>query len=325
MGRLLGKLEKKGFIGGKILKGSRYLAFVLILVCGVGLVIGGESKAQTDCDCPPEMVIKPGSASSADGEDIKQIQVLLQKLGLFRGRCDGRFNAETVRALKAYQRAKHIKETGFIDGPTWESIGNSIRSQLVTIKPPSENVRLIIDTRNLSLTVLVDGQPFKEFPVAIGKRETPTPIGDWNIIKKGKWSGGFGTRWLGLNVPYGIFGIHGTNKPWSIGRTESHGCIRMFNRDVEAVYSWVRVGTPVHIIGDPFVGRRHLMRGERGSDVLYLQKRLKQLGYFKSQPDGVFGYDTEKAILLFQTKMKMTKTGQVGSREYSRLRLNTVE
>ena len=48
------------------------------------------------------------------------------------------------------------------------------------------------------------------------------------------WGGGFGTRWLGLNVPWGIYGIHGTNQPWSIGTQASAGCIRMFNRHVGA-------------------------------------------------------------------------------------------
>ena len=39
--------------------------------------------------------------------------------------------------------------------------------------------------------------------------------------------------WLGgLNIPNGIYGIHGTNNPSSIGRKVSHGCIRMYNNDI---------------------------------------------------------------------------------------------
>lgn len=307
------------------MKGSRYGLGILICIIGIGLFTPGRSTASDCCDCPPEAVIKPGPDSRPYAEDIKQLQLYLRQLGLYRGLCDGKFTVATSRSLKTYQRMNRLPETGIIDALTWETIGKSTRTLHVTVQPPSANLRLIVDTRNLTLTVLVDGEPFREFPVAIGKRETPTPIGDWVITKKGKWSGGFGTRWLGLNVPYGMFGIHGTNKPWSIGRTESHGCVRMFNRDVETVFRWVRVGTPVHIIGDPFAGRRPLLRGERGSDVFYLQKRLIQLGYFQSNPDGIFGYETERAVIRFQTAMKLKKTGQIGPREYFQLRLNATE
>lgn len=41
------------------------------------------------------------------------------------------------------------------------------------------------------------------------------------------------------------YAIHGTNRPESIGGFVSHGCIRMYNSDVRALYSMVKVGTPV--------------------------------------------------------------------------------
>ena len=50
-----------------------------------------------------------------------------------------------------------------------------------------------------------------------------------------------------LNVPWGIYGIHGTDKPWSIGQAVSHGCVRMYNQDAEELYGKVPVGTPVRI------------------------------------------------------------------------------
>jgi len=53
-----------------------------------------------------------------------------------------------------------------------------------------------------------------------------------------------GTRKLSLGTGYAI---HGTNKPWSIGRAASHGCLRMMNKDIEELYTMVEVGTPVFI------------------------------------------------------------------------------
>ena len=57
-----------------------------------------------------------------------------------------------------------------------------------------------------------------------------------------------GTRWLGLDRKG--YGIHGTNAPKSIGHAASHGCIRLRNRDVERLFSMLRVGDVVEIRGE---------------------------------------------------------------------------
>jgi lipoprotein-anchoring transpeptidase ErfK/SrfK len=43
----------------------------------------------------------------------------------------------------------------------------------------------------------------------------------------------------------GTYAIHGTNRPASVGRFVSHGCIRMYNADIRKLFSMVAVGTPV--------------------------------------------------------------------------------
>jgi lipoprotein-anchoring transpeptidase ErfK/SrfK len=48
-----------------------------------------------------------------------------------------------------------------------------------------------------------------------------------------------------LTLRGGEYAIHGTNRPSSIGHFASHGCIRMYNRDIVALYRMVGVGTPV--------------------------------------------------------------------------------
>lgn len=48
-----------------------------------------------------------------------------------------------------------------------------------------------------------------------------------------------------LTLRGGEYAIHGTNRPQSIGGFVSHGCIRMYNRDIVALYQLVQVGTPV--------------------------------------------------------------------------------
>jgi lipoprotein-anchoring transpeptidase ErfK/SrfK len=106
------------------------------------------------------------------------------------------------------------------------------------------------------------------FPVATGQAAWPTPLGHFQIVVKQKnpwwfpptqdsWAAGaqpvppgpgnpLGTRWMGLSAP-GV-GIHGTDEPWSIGHSESHGCIRMQVPSAEWLFNRVRIGTPVFII-----------------------------------------------------------------------------
>jgi len=100
-----------------------------------------------------------------------------------------------------------------------------------------------------TLSLFKDGRLFRTYPVAIGKMLTPTPKGTYRIINKALNPGGpYGARWLGLSIPGGGYGIHGTNNPKSIGKNVSHGCIRMYNKDVMELFKYVTVGTPVRII-----------------------------------------------------------------------------
>jgi lipoprotein-anchoring transpeptidase ErfK/SrfK len=47
----------------------------------------------------------------------------------------------------------------------------------------------------------------------------------------------------------GVVGMHGTNTPWLIGQAASHGCVRLYNEDIEYLRSLVPLGTPIKIVG----------------------------------------------------------------------------
>jgi L,D-transpeptidase ErfK/SrfK len=49
----------------------------------------------------------------------------------------------------------------------------------------------------------------------------------------------------------GTYLIHGTNNPIAVGLAVTHGCIRMYPSDVEALFPLIPVGTPVHLINEP--------------------------------------------------------------------------
>ncbi len=55
-----------------------------------------------------------------------------------------------------------------------------------------------------------------------------------------------------LYLSRGLYAIHGTNKIYSIGRRSTHGCIRLYPKDIEFLYNNVPVGTTVEIIYEPY-------------------------------------------------------------------------
>lgn len=134
--------------------------------------------------------------------------------------------------------------------------------------PPSpiageEELYLIIHKKRHQLHVIMNDQVQYTFPVATG-RGNLTPEGEFRIVTKvhkpyymrKKIAGGhpdnpLGTRWLGLSIDGGYkYGIHGTNRPWSIGLSASSGCIRMRNKDVEYLYRHIPLKTRVIIRND---------------------------------------------------------------------------
>jgi lipoprotein-anchoring transpeptidase ErfK/SrfK len=124
---------------------------------------------------------------------------------------------------------------------------------------PSRRVLVSIPDRKLA--ILENGNVLRTFQVAVGADLSPSPTGEFRIVSRlkdptyyhtgvvippGK-DNPIGPRWLGLNKKG--YGIHGTNKPKSIGKAASHGCIRLRNRDIEQFYQMVSVGDVVEIRG----------------------------------------------------------------------------
>lgn len=123
--------------------------------------------------------------------------------------------------------------------------------------------KIILNLASRLLTLYEGTEKVRIYPVAVGAPETPSPVGEFSISEKEvnpSWtdpktkitvpsgpSNPLGYRWLGL---YGNYGIHGTNAPWSIGCSVSHGCIRMYEEDVEELFESAPMGTPVEIIYD---------------------------------------------------------------------------
>ena len=97
-------------------------------------------------------------------------------------------------------------------------ITNGINSKNVYIKNKSPQMTILIevDKKQLKLIDRENEKIVNTYTIATGKPGSPTPLGTFKIVEKGHWGEGFGSRWIGLDVPWGKYGIHGTNKPNSI-------------------------------------------------------------------------------------------------------------
>jgi lipoprotein-anchoring transpeptidase ErfK/SrfK len=139
-------------------------------------------------------------------------------------------------------------------------------SPKVTADKLGKTIEINLSTNRLTF---YDGLKVRKvYPVATGQPSFPTPQGTWEVVYKRMhptwtnpapdgWGAGMpksippgpgnplGTRAMSLNAS-GIL-IHGTYASGSIGSYASHGCIRMFLSDVEALYPQVPMGTPVLI------------------------------------------------------------------------------
>ncbi len=188
---------------------------------------------------------------------------------------------------------------------------------------------IFIEVEDKVLYLLQDGKCIKKYPIASGKPGYPSPIGEWRIVEKGHWGGGFGGRWLGLNVPWGKYGIHGTTNQGSIGRAASHGCIRMFNKDIRELYSIVPHGTVVAIVNGPFGpfgrGFRTLEPGDRGADIMAVQKRLKALGFYKGYVSGIYNDDLKHALHRFQREKNLKVKDTITRVEYEAMGFREME
>jgi L,D-transpeptidase ErfK/SrfK len=136
---------------------------------------------------------------------------------------------------------------------------------------------IVINLPELMLYHFHDGVYQRRYSLAVGKRSWPTPTGDWRIRNKTRsptWTvppsiqqemanagreviisvppgpqNPLGDYWLGTTAP-GV-GIHATNRPWSVGHSVSHGCIRMLPDEIAKLFPQIDVGTPVKIIYRP--------------------------------------------------------------------------
>lgn len=152
---------------------------------------------------------------------------------------------------------------------------------------------LIVNKRTNELAYINEGRIEKIYKVATGKEDDLTPVGKFTVTVKavkpyyrkknipgGAVENPLGSRWIGFDAEGTngrIYGVHGNNNPDSIGRYITQGCVRMYNEEVEELYTQIPVGTQIAIVSSklPFkkIGQEY---GAIPQDIPYNLKYFLQ-------------------------------------------------
>jgi len=132
-------------------------------------------------------------------------------------------------------------------------------------KTPVETpTQLALSLEKRHVDIIRPGKPTRRYNVAVGQDDWQTPTGTFEItskIENPAWQhpitkeeippgpdNPLGSHWIGFwSDGQAQIGFHGTNQEDLIGEAVSHGCVRMRNRDIKALYDLVDVGTVVTI------------------------------------------------------------------------------
>jgi lipoprotein-anchoring transpeptidase ErfK/SrfK len=126
----------------------------------------------------------------------------------------------------------------------------------------SSSSRIVVDLSEAKVYTYWGEWLLATYPVAVGQPGWETPLGTFKVQKKLRnpvWQqpitgelirtgpdNPLGNRWIGFwSDGRHHIGFHGTNKEQLVGQPVSHGCLRMRNTDIQALYEQVVIGTPI--------------------------------------------------------------------------------
>ncbi len=237
------------------------------------------------------------------GADVTALQEALIELSYLKGKADGKFGSGTEKAVKAFQEKNEYPVTGIMDA--------NLQAFLYTGNPKSAsgkktNVRTLSPVEGVSMKKGNKGTQVTALQERLKElgyyKETPTGTYDTNTIGAVR---SFQKK-NGLKAD----GTAGAETQKAIYSADA------ITADATPTPKVTEAPTPTPTVAVP---EESLKSGATGADVKTLQKRLKELGYFKSTVDGKFGRDTVKALTAFQEANGLTADGVAGKATYAAL------
>lgn len=154
--------------------------------------------------------------------------------------------------------------------------GQEILIPKFQLLPRARQQGIVVNLAKMRLYYFRDpGREPLSFPIGIGSEGLDTPTGVTSVVRKNAGPSWYPTDrmreakpWLPRMVPPGVanplgthalylgwptFLIHGSNKPWGIGRRVSSGCMRMYPENIVRLFGMVPVGTRVAVVDQPIL------------------------------------------------------------------------
>ena len=234
---------------------------------------------------------------------MKALQEALIELGYLKGTADGKFGSGTEKAVKAFQEKNEYPVTGVMDA--------NIQAFLYTGTTKSASG----EKTSVKTLSPVDGVAMKKGNKGSKVRELQERLQELGYYK-GTPTGTYDTNTIGAVRSFqkknglksdGTAGAETQKAIWSANAVTA---------DATPTPKVTEAPTPTPTVAVP---EESLKSGDKGADVKTLQKRLKELGYFKSAVDGKYGRDTVNAVKAFQEAHGLEADGVAGKATYETL------
>ena len=154
----------------------------------------------------------------------------------------------------------------------WRTVASTTATDVNSLLPPSlapapppaavNGLHLRVDLSDRRVSLYRSDRKLASYPIAVGQRGWETPLGAYQVIEMQRYpvwrhpltneivpqgrDNPLGSRWIGFwDDGRHHIGFHGTPEAKLVGQPVSHGCLRMRNADIQALYEQVSPGTPV--------------------------------------------------------------------------------
>lgn len=248
---------------------------------------------------PP--IPNPDMERGDKGDAVSDLQKTLTTLGFYKGEIDGIYGQSTANAVKAYQKAHSIRQTGKMNSFTWLSLETTMQTPSPNGGSPqyelNENNVIVMrkGTRGIAVTRL------EERLIELGYYDR-TPNGvyenqDMDAVKQFQRNNGFTSSGIAdLYTQRALFSenaVPASKNPPSNWQSISSPAPTAFIPTQPPVYGLLKISS-------------------KGNDVMQLQNRLKTLGYLTGNADGIYGTQTALAVTSFQKSNSLKADGMAG-------------
>jgi peptidoglycan hydrolase-like protein with peptidoglycan-binding domain len=232
---------------------------------------------------------------------VKDVQTALRDLGYFSGKCDGKFGDDTESAVKAFQKRNSIGADGIAGGETQRVLysGAAIAADGISGAGlpglPDAQSSAAATTSATSATA----------SVSLKKGDTGTAVKAMQSMLKN----------LGY-ITFAPDGVFGSGTETAVIEFQSRNGLSADGKVGAATLNALSSSKAVAAAASTTTAANTkitLKKGDSGSEVTKMQKRLRELGYISFAADGKFGSGTRTGVIAFQKANKLSADGVAGS------------